>query len=90
MTSVSPAVILLYRQYRCLAATTQGDGVATVRWLVAVAVVAPTGVDIDVPDEPARLVLLRLGSARHGSLRYRVENLARFGSFKNSSQLITS
>jgi hypothetical protein len=51
------------------------------------------GVDI----EPARLVIssahygsARYGSARYGSLRYRAESLARLGSFKSSSQLVSS
>jgi hypothetical protein len=51
------------------------------------------GVDID----PARLIIgsarygsARYGSARYGSLRYRAESLARLGSFKISSQLVSS
>jgi hypothetical protein len=32
----------------------------------------------------------RYGSARYGSLRYRAESLARLGSFKSSSQLVSS
>jgi hypothetical protein len=50
-----------------------------------------------VDIEPARLVIgwarygsARYGSARYGSFRYRAESLARLGSFKSSSQLVSS
>jgi hypothetical protein len=38
----------------------------------------------------ARYGSARYGSARYGSLRYRAESLARLGSFKSSSQLVSS
>jgi hypothetical protein len=54
----------------------------------ATAAAAQLGVDI----EPARLVIgsAHYGSARYGSLRYRAESLARLGSFKSWSQLVSS